>query len=736
MTSYEAKGARINRPADRPQKLERRRPPRHGLPRCRPARRRCPTAWTLPAVLVAAFLAGPPDASSSEPDPLDPQLHHLRSQAAPPEWDSFPETAEGSEWELSFAATRNATRQTLSLRQQDVKQQWNVLLNGQVLGALTRDENDLRLYLDVPADTLVDGTNQLRVQPVPSARAASDDIRVGEFVLHPADREAVLTVASLRISVRDEMTKDPLPARITIVDAEGALQPCVPVGSQRLAVRAGTVYTGTGTARLGIPPGDYTVFSGRGFEYSLASAKVTVSAGDAATLDFTIRREVPTPGYVACDTHVHTLTHSGHGDSTVDERMLTLAGEGIELPIATDHNVQIDHEPFARAMQVRQFFTPVIGNEVTTPTGHFNIFPAARGATAPAYRQRVWEKTFQNIFATTGVKVAILNHARDLHSGVRPFGPALFNDAAGVNTKDWMMGFNAMEVVNSSATQSDLWQLFHDWMALLNHGYHVTPVGCSDSHDVLRHFVGQGRTYIRCDDARPDSLDVDQAVQNFLAGKVMVSYGLAVQLDVADGYASGDLAPQKGDLQVSAEVLGPHWVSASEIRLFANGEEIKRSEISGRRRETLPAGIIWRGTWQLPKASHDYHLVAIAIGPGIDAPYWRTAKPYQPDSSRWVPHVVGCSGAVWVDADGDGVATSAGAYAQQLVTDHETLADLTGQLANYDQSVAVQAAHLYHTSRGSLLDAAAQDNWRGAAEHVQAGIRRYLTAWRQTQLTP
>ena len=35
--------------------------------------------------------------------------------------------------------------------------------------------------------------------------------------------------------------------------------------------------------------------------------------------------------------------------------MITLAGEGIELPIATDHNVHVDHDPDARKMQVRRY---------------------------------------------------------------------------------------------------------------------------------------------------------------------------------------------------------------------------------------------------------------------------------------------------------------------------------------------------------------------------------------------
>ena len=83
-------------------------------------------------------------------------------------------------------------------------------------------------------------------------------------------------------------------------------------------------------------------------------AEVSIVKGQRTAATIAIERQVPTEGYVACDTHVHTLTHSGHGDSTVLERMITIAGEGIELPIATDHNVQINHDPFARQMNVRQ----------------------------------------------------------------------------------------------------------------------------------------------------------------------------------------------------------------------------------------------------------------------------------------------------------------------------------------------------------------------------------------------
>src|SRR5207253_629754 len=100
----------------------------------------------------------------------------------------------------------------------------------------------------------------------------------------------------------------------------------------------------------------------------------------------------------------------------IAERMITLAGEGIELPIATDHNMHIDYEPHARRLGVREFFTPVIGNEVTTSVGHFNVFPVAAEARIPDFKQKEWSAIFDEIFSTPQARIAILNHARDLHS--------------------------------------------------------------------------------------------------------------------------------------------------------------------------------------------------------------------------------------------------------------------------------------------------------------------------------
>src|SRR5690606_24283900 len=104
------------------------------------------------------------------------------------------------------------------------------------------------------------------------------------------------------------------------------------------------------------------------------------------------------------------------------------------------------------------------GNEVTTPVGHFNVFPVGAGAAPPDHRLTAWPAAFDAIFRTPEVRVVILNHARDLHSGRRPFGPQFHNEAVGENLEGWPFRFNAMEVINSSAAQTDQLELMRDWM--------------------------------------------------------------------------------------------------------------------------------------------------------------------------------------------------------------------------------------------------------------------------------
>jgi len=698
--------------------------------------------WLVALVLALAGTASA--AAYAEPNVLLDGVRHLR-QGGAAEWAEFPHATDGARLELPFESRANAQDVCLSLRQRDVKQAWKVRVNDRVIGDLVRDENAMVVCLTVPAGVLRDGINVLLIE---AAKAEPpDDVEVGSVVLHSRSRADVLRDGTLVVHVLEEngwgageeLRAVPVPARVTVLTEDGsALQETGAQSGGALAVRAGVVLTGNGDAEIPLPAGRFVVRAGRGFEYSLGEVQVELKPGERIEKTIRLRRVVPTEGYVACDTHVHTLTHSGHGDASIQERMITLAAEGIELPIATDHNVQIDYEAIARQAGVRRYFTPVTGNEVTTPVGHFNVFPVRAGAEPPNHRLNDWAGIFDEIQSRGGARVVILNHARDLHSGVRPFGPKRFNAAVGVSRLDWPFRMNGMETVNSGAIQTDVRQLFRDWMVLLNAGYRVTPVGSSDSHDVARHFVGQGRTYIRCDDRDAGNINVDQAVQSFVDGHVMVSYGLLAELSVQQGRqrsASGDMAAVEGDhVPVRVRVLGPQWASLSHVEIYANGELVREVRPFEDMRAVLrTTGVLWDETWNMPRPSHDVHLVAIATGPGVRGLHWPMAKPYQPVSPEWQPLCLGCSGAVWIDADDDGRVTPAREYAVSVVARADgDLSRVLDLLHDFDSAVAAQAAHLLETAGGrSVLSAESRQRTAAAAPQVRAGFERYIEAVRQ-----
>ncbi|HWB12687.1 MAG TPA: CehA/McbA family metallohydrolase [Pirellulales bacterium] len=655
---------------------------------------------------------------------LDKRMHHLRS-GDEREWAKFPEEAEGNALTVTFAADPADGPHTLRVRHRDVKQTWRLRLNDQNLGSLPPDENDITTFWEIPPSALRPGDNQLAIE---GDGRPSDDIEVGDLRLIDRTRREALSAATLNVVVTDAQTGHPVPSRVTVVDENGSLMTIGAESSKRLAVRPGVLYTADGMAEFGLPAEKYTVYAGRGFEYSVDVKQIEVAPGQPQVVRLAIRREVPMPGFVSCDTHVHTLTYSGHGDATLDERLVTLAGEGVELSIATDHNVKIDYRKALESSGLSTFYTPVVGNEVTTRVGHFNVFPLDADGPLIDVGGTSWPAVSNAIDAKEG-RVVVLNHPRDVHGGFRPFAPARHLSLAGEELDGWELPANAMELVNSGALQTDPWRLVYDWFGLLNAGHRITPVGSSDSHDVARSIVGQARTYIRCHDDQPGKISVAEAVGSLLAGRVLVSFGLAADVEVNGRYGPGDLvsAASCAELDVRVRVLGPSWSDATEVVLFVNGSEARREKPP----QAGHARIKYDSIWTIPRPRRDAHLVVVAIGPGVSNPYWPTAKPYQPDSPEWAPYTLGVTGAVYIDADDTAGYTSPRAYALELARqaagDIKRLASL---LADYDEAVTVQAAAVLH-QRGELTDSTVKALLGESSSRVRAAVARYLDALRQ-----
>jgi hypothetical protein len=124
----------------------------------------------------------------------------------------------------------------------------------------------------------------------------------------------------------------------------------------------------------------------------------------------------------------------------------------------------------------------------------------------------------------------------------------------------------------------------------------------------------------------------------------------------------------------------------------------------------------------------------VALGPGITKPFWPTAKPYQPTSPDWEPHVLGVSGAIWLDGDGDGRKTAAREYAERLVADSRgDPARLVDSLARFDATTAAHAAHLLRQSGKSLESDGISRSLANASPAVRKGFAAYRDAWRENE---
>jgi hypothetical protein len=384
---------------------------------------------------------------------------HLRSGAAR-EWLEFPAEPLGQALAVTFAAEPNDREYTLRVRQRDVKNPaWNVRMNGRTLGQLAADERDIVVQFAVPAGLLRAGGNTLEIGA--AAGRTSDDIEVSDLRIARRPPGELLREATVRVDAGGTA-----PVRITVVDARGSLVPIASLGNAgREAVRTGVIYTLDGRAEFGAPAGTYQVFASRGWEYSAPSHTVKLQPGRAEQLVLRPRREVVLPGYRSCDTHVHTLELSGHGDATIRERLITAAGEGLDIIVATEHNRVSDYSAALRELGLERRLTVIPGSEVTTALGHFDVFPLSAEGGHPDWKAREWSALAESIGKAGASGIIVQNHPRDLHAGYRPFDAAHHLSPAGENLNGRPFFANAVEVVNSGAMQSDMLEPVRDCWA-------------------------------------------------------------------------------------------------------------------------------------------------------------------------------------------------------------------------------------------------------------------------------
>ena len=466
------------------------------------------------------------------------------------------------------------------------------------------------------------------------------------------------TTGKLHFEIRDKDSAALIPGKLVFLQ-DGKI-PDLQVPSRGLiASRSNTVYTANGQGSIDIPAGKYDVWFGRGLEYSVDKQQIEIKPGTEQHLAGQISREVETPGYVCGDMHLHTLTYSGHGDANVEERLISCIGEGLEWAVATDHNHHTDYRPVMRDLELTADMATAIGNEVSTPIGHFNAYPLADDTEVIPHDLHDAGKLFKIMREIDSTLVVQINHPR--WPGAAYFSEKhldeFFAESADAT---WSWEFDALEILNEnkglgwSIESDNPISVRQDWFNMLNNGRRFTGVGNSDSHTVEAIIAGVPRNYIASSTDDPSAISNSELARQIRNQNVSVSGGIYIEFSANDGQPIGSEVKLDGEsieLQVRVQAAG--WISCDSVLLVANGQVVQAFDVSN---------------------SSDVvrFQKTLAVSPEIDTWYLVIAKgsrsltPMVKDGG--VPNLpLGFTNPIWVDADGDGKYTSLRDYAANLV---------------------------------------------------------------------
>lgn len=599
-------------------------------------------------------------------------IHHIGEK----EIKGFPAASKkpsAPKLEAEFQSLSNTAEWTLQLKQQNVLDDWGIEINGTRIGRLNIQSSERVSHFSVPPNLIVDGTNKLVIAP--SRRG--DDILVGQVELIPKRLRDVLKLGRVRVNVLNAVRREEMPVRITVANAQNRFADLYNITPNTAAWRKGIIYNGPGPIEFELPEGDWILTATRGMEWSRPRVNLRVFYGQPTRMDLSIAHEVDTAGYISVDTHLHTYTFSGHGDASLDERIWTLAGEGVEMAIATDHNHFTDYKPRQGALGASQYFTSVIGNEVTSANGHFNGFPFALDAEKPNHKETNWVKLVADI-RSKGAQYVILNHPRWPAITNSPFSIWGLDRTTGARTNTMEFPMDAMEVVNSGVPLKEADYLLRDWFALLNRGERISGVGASDTHTVADP-PGQGRTYVPSGTDDPAAIDVDAIIKQMRAGNMSISYGIFGHALVNETAKMGEITrPSNGVVNVKFHIGCPSWIKAQKAVVYLNGIKVAQQDLIMRPGAALNTNLVFT----IPAPANDAFLVCAAYGDGIKDASWKTLQDY----------TLAVTNPVYVDSDGDGKYSPARETALRMLEKMGTpsLAKIESAVAEVDAAVGVQ----------------------------------------------
>ncbi|MDP6963286.1 MAG: CehA/McbA family metallohydrolase, partial [Planctomycetota bacterium] len=504
----------------------------------------------------------------------------------------------------------------LAFTARDANSEWTIDINGQKICVIKHCSEPTEFVVPVASNIIRRGRNVLTI----STPSGGDDLTVGKFKLFDRAYKDIFDLRQLDFSCTD-FNGDKMACRISILTEDGEKARAHFTDESPFPSRDGVVYTNLeGNASIMVENGEYLITATRGPEYSIDQQKIDCSAQEPANIELKLKREVDTAGWLSADTHLHTLTHSGHGDASTEERIITLAGDHTEIAISTDHNKQIDYRPTMKAAGVKAEYFHITGNEVSTDIGHFNAFPLPPGSDVPDASITDWALLDKEI-RSKGAKVVILNHPRWPSFEKGPFGVEKFDQATGTFGSGIELPVDAIELINSDDEASPFDVSITDWFALLNAGTKVMAAGSSDSHAVYVP-TGYGRTWVKSKTDNPAKANANKIAANIAEGHSSAALGLFGEVYI-DGKGSGETVKRKSNgHQLRCRIAHASWADVYRVDVYINGDVVHEFKIEDHAGEAYDQWL----ELPLPAMEEDSWVVCVAYGkrPG---PWWATEFP-------------------------------------------------------------------------------------------------------------
>ena len=385
---------------------------------------------------------------------------------------------------------------------------------------------------------------------------------------------------TLTVTVKDEVAT-PLPARI-LIEADGH--------DRRVE------WTGaSGTAQLALEPGTWRISISRGLEYdAFVASALVVADGQTQALDVTLDHVVDTAGWISLDTHLHSELST---DSTfpIDDRLRAVAGEGVEVPVSSDHDFITDYAPIIAELGLGDWLGSLTGDEASSIIwGHINAWPLVPDASRTGQGAVHWlARSPGDVFAALRAgdpkRVVQVNHPRlsagnlfeavdlDPTTLTAHRDPTLLGLPATTDLSD--LSFDAVEVANGlSRNQFD--QVFADYLALVTAGHPAAATGSSDSHSATG-FAGEARTFVWVGTGADHAatIDADTIDAAIHARHVVVGTGAFVTAGIVTAAGTslpGDTVDVAGapNVKLHIRVQAPPWQPLASIRIFERTQQV------------------------------------------------------------------------------------------------------------------------------------------------------------------